>query len=34
MKKLTALFLAGIMMFSLGACQGEESRGEKIPGEL
>ena len=32
MKKLTALLLAGVMIFSLGACQGEESRGNDQQG--
>ena len=32
MKKLTALLLAGVMIFSLGACQGEESRGKDQQG--
>ena len=32
MKKLTALLLAGVMIFSLGACQGEESQGKNQQG--
>ena len=34
MKKLIALFLAGVMIFSLGACQGEESQGETRQGTV
>lgn len=34
MKKLIALFLAGVMIFSLGACQGEESQRETRQGTV